>query len=258
MQPRQDDWNWQWRHLSDESLFLFKEWIAPRTLEDFRGKTVADAGCGGGQHTAFVAPYASKVYAIDLNTVAIARERNRASQNVAFVEGDIARVRLPEPVDILFCIGVIHHTDDPTATFAHLRTLVKPGGLMIVWCYSKEGNFLNERVLEPLKRAILLKLPKSILLGLAHLLTILITPIVWSVYLLPVPFLPYYQYFQNWRKLGYRRNMLNVFDKLNAPQTHFIDRATVGRWFSPDRFDDIVIRPYMGVSWHGSGRAKRD
>ncbi len=256
MQAKQRDWHWQWRHLQDDSLFLFQEWIAPHTLETFRGKIVVDAGCGGGQHTSFVAPVARKVYAIDLNTTDLARERNAAFRNVVYVEADLATVELPEKTDVLFCIGVIQHTDDPTKAFRHLQTLLKPGGLLILWCYSKEGNFLNERVLEPMKRWLLLKLPKLALLALAHVLTAMIYPFVYSIYLLPLRFLPYYEYFQNWRKLTYSRNMLNVFDKLNAPQTHFIPKETVQSWFASDVFADVRIEPYKGVSWKASGRLR--
>ncbi|MFA6319117.1 MAG: hypothetical protein WC943_17025, partial [Elusimicrobiota bacterium] len=70
---------------------------------------------------------------------------------------------------------------------------------------------------------------------------------------LPLRFLPYYEYFENWRILSYSRNMLNVFDKLNAPQTHFIRKERIERWFSPSEFQDIHISPYKGVSWRGSG-----
>lgn len=223
-------------------------------METFRDKIVIDAGCGGGQHTAFVSPFARMVYAIDLNTVDLARERNRDARNIKYIEGDLATIELPEQADVLFCIGVIQHTDDPDATFRHLQTLVKPGGLFILWCYSKEGNFLNEHVLEPIKRVILLKLPKAVLYAFAHLLTVLLYPLIYTVYLLPLRFLPYFEYFGNWRKLSYRRNMLNVFDKLNAPQTAFIPRKTVESWFSQDAFIDVRIAPYKGVSWKASGR----
>ena len=255
-QRKQADWHWQWKHLSDDSLFLFHEWIAPHTQETFRDKIVVDAGCGGGQHTLFVAPYARKVYAIDLNTVDLARERNKGARNITYIEDDLATVKLPEKADVLFCIGVIQHTDDPDATFRHLRTLVKPGGLFILWCYSKEGNFLNEYVLEPMKRVIVLRLPKAVIHALAYVLTAMIYPCVYSIYLLPLRFLPYYEYFQNWRKLSYARNMLNVFDKLNAPQTHFIPKETVESWFASDAFTDVRIEPYKGVSWKASGRLR--
>ena len=87
---------------------------------------------------------------------------------------------------------------------------------------------------------------------LAHMLTILVYLPVYTVYRLPIRFAPYYEYFANWRKLSYRRNLLNVFDKLNAPQTHFIRRSTVESWFASD-FDDVSITPYKGVSWRASG-----
>lgn len=253
MQQKQDEWRWQWEHLEDDNKWLFEEWIAPHTLESFRGKTVLDCGCGGGQHAMFTAPYAKRVLGVDLNASEIARKRNAAFPNVEIREADLAQMDLGEQFDVVYCIGVIHHTDDPDATFRNIARHCKPGGRVIVWCYSHEGNFLNRTVLETLKRWILLRLPRSINLFIAHLLTMMLYPVIYTIYLLPLKFLPFYEYFQNWRRLGYERNMLNVFDKLNAPQTWFITRRRIEGWFSPDRFADIHISPYKGVSWRGSG-----
>ncbi|MFA6099435.1 MAG: class I SAM-dependent methyltransferase [Patescibacteria group bacterium] len=256
MQKLQTEWHWQWKRLEDDSKFLFSEWIFPYNLESFKDKTVIDAGCGGGQHTNFVAPLAKKIYAIDLNTTDLARERNKNFNNIEYIQDDLATVKVPEKADILFCIGVIQHTDNPDATFQNLLKQIKPGGSFLLWCYAKEGNALNEYLLEPIKRWVLLKLPKPLLLGLAHVLTILLYPIIYSLYLLPLGFLPYYEYFINWRKLPYGRNMLNVFDKLNAPQTFFIPKSKIESWFSPDIFDDVHIHHYAGVSWRASGKLK--
>jgi SAM-dependent methyltransferase len=252
-QSKQNEWNWQWQEYQDDSLFLFKEWILPHTMEVFRNKHVVECGCGGGQHTAFVAPYAKSVVAIDLNTTELARERNKEHDHIDFVDGDLATVQVAEQADVAFCIGVIHHTDDPDKTFANIKNFVRPGGQLLLWCYSKEGNFLNWAVLEPLKRWFLLKLPKPILNLLAFVLTALIYPIVYSVYLLPLKFLPYFQYFENWRKLSFKRNQLNVFDKLNAPTTHFITKERVLQWFNNTDFTDVVFDHYKGVSWRVSG-----
>ena len=255
-QSKQSDWHWQWRAYADDSLFLFTEWITPHTLETFRGKRVIDCGCGGGQHAQFVAPYAQSVVGIDLNTVDLARERNREHTHVSFIEGDLATVTLPEQHDIAYCIGVIHHTDDPDKTFANIKQFVRSGGLLLVWCYAREGNWPNWFLLEPLKKWFLLRLPKPLLNALAFVLTAFIHPLVYTIYLLPLPFLPYYQYFDNWRKLSFRRNQLNVFDKLNAPTTHFITRDQAERWFNRDEFADVHIDHYNGVSWRVSGRKK--
>ena len=255
-QPKQDNWSEQWELFHDDSLFLFEEWIKPHTLESFRGKSVVDCGCGGGQHIEFIAPYASEVLGIDLNTTEVAKKYVGRLPNVHLLEGDLATVQLSKKYDIAYCIGVIQHTIDPDTTFANIKTFVKPGGLVILWCYAKEGNWLNWGVLEPVKRAILLKLPRKALLGLSWILTVFLYPIIYTIYLLPLQFLPYYYYFKNWRKLSFGRNQLNVFDKLNAPITNFITREQVTSWFNDREFADVHIDHYNGISWRASGVKK--
>ena len=80
-------------------------------MEDFKDKEVLECGCGGGQHTSFIAPYAKHITAVDLNTTAIARERNKGKANIEFIEADIMTMDLNKQFDIVFSIGVIHHTD---------------------------------------------------------------------------------------------------------------------------------------------------
>lgn len=253
IQRKQDDWKWQWERFEDKERWLFEHWIWPNTLEDFRGKRVLDAGCGGGQHTSFVAPYAAEIVAVDLNALEVAKERTKQFSNIQYIEGDIARIRFDQLFDIVYCVGVIHHTDNPDKTFANLARQTRSGGRMIVWCYSYEGNFLNRVFVEGAKRWFLMKLPKPALRTLSKILTALVYIPVYTIYFLPLKFLPYYEYFQNWRKLSFERNDLNVFDKLNAPQTDFIKKERAERWFSENGFRDVSITPYVGVSWRVSG-----
>ena len=70
-QVKQSEWHEQWSMLQDDELFLFQDWISPLTLEDFKGKEILEGGCGGGQHTSFVAPHAARIVATDLNTVVL-------------------------------------------------------------------------------------------------------------------------------------------------------------------------------------------
>ncbi len=252
-QKKQNDWYFQWQNYHDNSLFLFKEWIYPNTLEDFRDKTVLDAGCGGGQHTFFVAPFAKSVTAVDLNTVELAKRINKDFGNIEYVESDLATMNLEKTCDIVFCIGVVQHTDDPEKTVSNLKKHLHSGSKIILWVYSHEGNFLNRVVLEFLKRHLLLKLPKNILNFLAIILTFFVSIPVYTIYLLPLRFLPYDQYFENWRKLSFRRNLINVFDKLNAPQTIFIHRNEVEQWLDQREFKDVFIDHYKKVSWRASG-----
>ncbi len=243
--------------LQDDERFLFQDWIYPNTLEDFRGKTVLDCGCGGGQHVYYTAPYAAKVVAVDLNTAEIARRRNEQYDNVEFFEEDIATFSYPGGADIVYCVGVIHHTDDPDATFANLARLCKAGGRLIVWCYSIEGNQLVRWIVEPIRKLLLKNLSRAVLLFLSKAICILMYSFIYTIYCVPLfRWLPYYEYFQNFRRLSFERNTLNVFDKLNAPQTDFISRQRIENWFKPEIFEDIYIEPYKGVSWRASGTVK--
>jgi 2-polyprenyl-3-methyl-5-hydroxy-6-metoxy-1,4-benzoquinol methylase len=255
-QEKQIEWTEQWLLFQADELFFFKEWISPITLDEFKGKHVLECGCGGGQHTSFVAPLAASVTAVDLNTIDIARARNKEFQNIEFIEDDIATMDLGRQFDIVFCVGVIHHTDNPDSTFANIYRHCKPGGRVIIWTYSAEGNALVYWVVEPVRILFLRRLSRPTLVAVSKIVTALLYPFVYTIYLLPfLSFLPYYEYFRNFRRLTFERNVLNIFDKLNAPQTKFTTRSKCYEWFSPDKFlpDSISIRRYAGVSYSLTG-----
>jgi SAM-dependent methyltransferase len=252
VQAKQPEWHYQWDRFTDQEDFLFFDWIQPRTIDDFRGQRVLDAGCGPGHHIRIVAPVARQVVGLDLNAHELARKALAEFDNVEIVESDLARWQPDEPFDVVYSIGVIDHTDDPDASMAHLAELVRPGGLLAVWVWSEEGNAFMQKVVEPLRAKLLRRRSRKLVEKLARLLTALLYPLVYTIYLLPLRRLPYYEYFQNFRRLSFDRNALNVFDKLNAPYTEFISRERAARWF--DGFDDVQLTHYRGVSWCASGR----
>ena len=75
---------------------------------------------------------------------------------------------------------------------------------------------------------------------------------IYTIYKLPVGFLPYYDYFTNFRKMSFDRNNLNVFDKLNAPQVDFIKKERAYKWFDNNEFDILNLDSYSGVVWRVS------
>lgn len=256
MQVKQQQWHDQWSMFTDEELSVFLQYIHPYTLEDFRNKDILECGAGGGHHTSFMAPYAREITAVDLNTIEIAKEKNKQFTNISFIEDDIAVMNLNKMFDVVLAIGVIQHTDNPEKTVENLIRHVKHGGLLVMWVYSLEGNYLVQQALEPIRKAFLSNIDRSNLLLLSKMLTALLYIPVYSVYQLPLEFLPYYKYFKDFRKLGFNRNNLNVFDKLNAPQVDFISRERAKNWMSEHVFEDIAISQYKGVSWRISGRKK--
>jgi SAM-dependent methyltransferase len=258
-QKKSKEWLEQWKMFHDDERFLFEEWIHPVTLQDFTGKTVLECGCGGGQHTAFMLPYAKKIVATDLNTVELAREKNKGHEKVVFREYDIATMDIGEQFDIVICIGVIHHTDDPDRTFHNIYRHCKPGGMVIIWTYSAEGNELVRFLVEPARRVLLSKMPGKLLHFISSVLTVSLYPFVYSLYRIPfLRFLPYYDYFGNFRKMHYKRNLLNVFDKLNAPQTRFTTLLKCNEWFNASLFapESITIKKYKNTSYTLVGRKR--
>jgi SAM-dependent methyltransferase len=255
-QQKQSEWHEQWTLWKDQELFLFNDWIHPNTLDDFKNRDVLEAGCGGGQHTAFVAPYAKSIVAVDLNTTDIGRERTRSFQNVNFIEADIATMNLERQFDVVFSIGVIHHTDHPDATVENLKRHVKPGGKLIIWVYAYEGNFWVRTWVEPIRKRFLGRMSRSRLMAISKLITLGMYLPIYTLSRLPLRFLPFYDYFGNFVKLSFYRNALNVFDKLNAPQVEFIKRERMETWFHDGQFEAVHVSAYKGVSWRGSGRKK--
>ena len=110
-----------------------------------------------------------------------------------------------------------------------------------------------KHTVEPFRKSILLNVNRKTLLQLARFITAIMYLPIYTVYLLPLKILPYYHYFVNFRKLSFYRNVLNVFDKLNAPQVMFITQDHARSWLKNNEFDQIHISSYNNVSWRISG-----
>jgi 2-polyprenyl-3-methyl-5-hydroxy-6-metoxy-1,4-benzoquinol methylase len=250
---------WKTQHqLAHETLaefpFLYHDWIYPNTLETLRDKDVLDAGSGPGVQIRLMAQVARSITAVDLEALDVSTETTRdLAGKVHYVRDDISKMDLGRQFDVVNCVGVIHHTDDPTVTFRNLARHLKPGGRMIIWAYAREGNFLMANIVEPFRKRVLDKAPHQVIWWLSMAVTAAMWPIVHTIYRLPLRFLPYYEYFDNFRRLSLRRNVLNAYDKLNAPQQHFLSRETMASWFNAGEFCDVHLSQYKGVSWRASG-----
>ncbi len=106
-------------------------------------KVILDAGCGGGIKTAWFAQLApnSTVIGMDFSEgCMIAAKKYAALKNLYFIRGDIADTPFkPGVVDYVNCDQVIHHTENPPKTFAHLTSLIAPNGEFACYVYAKKA-----------------------------------------------------------------------------------------------------------------------
>ena len=79
-------------------------------------------------------------HAIDLSSAVEAASRNlRHHPNASFYQADIFNLPFADGTfDVIYSIGVLHHTPDTRRAFLSLTKLLKPGGVIAIWVYSTE------------------------------------------------------------------------------------------------------------------------
>ncbi|MFN2599460.1 MAG: class I SAM-dependent methyltransferase [Pyrinomonadaceae bacterium] len=141
--------------------------ISPREL---RGKTVLDAGCGGGRFVELLSEHGAQVVGVDMDGVGL-RQANEQLADCAgahFVQADLFNLPFrPGAFDLIYSLGVLHHTPDPRLAFMSLTRLLKAGGQIAIWVYPK-----SERTpVSDLLRPVTTRIPKNSLYWIAWAVT---------------------------------------------------------------------------------------
>lgn len=129
-----------------------KKWLLElygfKTEEGFKKflgnkNVIIDAGCGLGYKSAWMAESSlnSTVFGIDFSeAVYIAAKRYKHIPNLFFLRADIANLPFKKGVlDFILCDQVIHHTEIPENTFAHLSSLLTDDGKFACYVYAKKA-----------------------------------------------------------------------------------------------------------------------
>jgi SAM-dependent methyltransferase len=142
------------------------------TKEDLKGMLVLDAGCGNGRYLEIVQKYGAKVIGVDMSqSVEQSYENVGKLENVEIVQADILNLPFFEKTfDIIFSLGVIHHTSDCHFAFEQLAKLIKPNGKMAVWVYSDDGwKFKIYNKVSNFYRIFTTRLPPKVLYKLCYI-----------------------------------------------------------------------------------------
>ena len=92
-----------------------------------------EVGCGAGYASAYLCGKYNSYTGIDHSEglIRIARKRH-VRKNVRFIHSDLMQFNSPETFDLALMIGVLHHLEDIPAAVEKVRSLLKPGGYLVV------------------------------------------------------------------------------------------------------------------------------
>ena len=219
---------------SDESERTFTEKTG-LTPADVAGKLVLDAGCGMGRFADVVSRWGGHVVGIDLSLAVEAAHANLAGrENVRIMQADLFHLPFPPGTfDIVYSIGVLHHTPDCEKAFRQLVPFVRPGGRLCVWVYGTMGPW--ERFAR-LYRRVTVRMPRRLLHALCHAAIPwyhvcrlpLVGPLLWTLF--PISLHPN----PDWR-------VLDTFDWYSPRYQSLHTFPEVYRWFQSEGLVNITL-----------------
>jgi SAM-dependent methyltransferase len=98
-------------------------------------KTAADIGGGYGRLTAFLAPFAKKIFLIEPSKKQrdLAKTFLRGLNGISINPGTAEHTGLPDAsVDLVLLIRVMHHLPNPVPSLNEINRILKPGGILVL------------------------------------------------------------------------------------------------------------------------------
>lgn len=229
--------------------FLVKTGVDP---QDFSGRRVLDVGVGTGRYADVVQRAGAEVVGIDLSLAvetAMANVGGRPAAHV--VQADCFNLPFaPESFDLIYSVGVLHHTPDCRRAFLSLIPYLKPGGTIAVWVYSAHHHApgsVKERV-NLATRAITSRLPNRLL----YFLCLLELPLYFlrkipgfdqALHLL-LPGAIYHAIPPSNRKRRVTEHILDLFDWYSPKYQSKHEFPEVFGWFEEAGLERIRVLPY--------------
>jgi len=235
------EWN-TFDDVRDEDADFAEVYFRDLDMESLHGKIGLDAGCGKGRYTRFVAPHLDALVALDGSSAVEAAARNLEScPNVLVVKADLRTAPVvPGTVDLVVCLGVLHHLQDPRQGFRSLVRLLAPDGRILVYVYSRPSVFGTRRLALAAARVL-----RGLTVRTPHrLLRVLCAPVAALLYvgvvrpgafgerarIGPLARLPMAGY----RGKSLRSLLLDTFDRLSAPVEYRYVWEELAPWFEEE------------------------
>jgi SAM-dependent methyltransferase len=222
----------QFNRIQPEDESYWRWYFADLDLLDLEHRIGLDAGCGKGRYTLFTARHLKAVVALDGSEAVVAAATNLADcPNATVVRADLRSAPFePESFGFISCLGVLHHLEDPEAGFDSLVRLLAPGGILLVYVYSRSHKVgtraIGLRMARELRRVTTRTPPGAIRImswpiALLLWLTVVHAGARWR------PHLPLAVY----RGQPMRALWLDTFDRLSAPIEHRYTWMQLQPWY---------------------------
>ena len=192
--------------------------------------------------------------ALDGSSAVEAAARNLAEfANTSVVRADLRSAPFrPGAFGFVSCLGVLHHLEDPRQGFATLAELLAPGGIVIVYLYSRPEGAGIRRVALALAgglRRLTVRMPHRMLrrfsaLVAAGLSVLVVRPGAWGArrgvrWLSGLPMAAY-------RGKPLRSLVLDTFDRLSAPVEYRYVWEELAPWFDGEGLVVDAVREEAG------------
>ncbi len=215
-----------------EETFRAKTGLSP---EEVAGRLVLDVGCGMGRFADVVSRWGGNVVGIDLSLAVEAAHANLGGrENVRILQADLFHLPFrPGTFDIVYSLGVLHHTPDCEKAFRQLVPFVRPGGRVCIWLYGKMGPWEH---FARLYRKLTVRMPKRLLHALCYLAIPwyhvcrlpVVGPLLWTIFPISRHSNP------DWR-------VLDTFDWYSPKYQSLHTFPEVYRWFRSEGLVDIAL-----------------
>jgi ubiquinone/menaquinone biosynthesis C-methylase UbiE len=139
---------WEWRRHRRTQIAFEEGREAERTFaektglgpDDVRGKLVLDVGVGTGRFADVVARWGGTVVGADLSLAVLSARANLARHAPRALVAQADLFHLPfkaESFDVVYSIGVLHHTPSTRDALRAIARFVKPGGVLAAAVYEE-------------------------------------------------------------------------------------------------------------------------
>lgn len=254
----------EWRRFGEQLAAYedsFRWYLEPLGEATLEGIVVLDAGCGMGRFTHHFLRLGARVLALDASPAIEVAAANNPGADALFVQADLLHPPVAEgTIDLVCCLGVLHHVEDTLAGLGRIVTAARPGGWVLAYLYHDPGEIApwQGRLLSLVTaaRRITTRLPFTVLRPLTWLLAVAL----WAGYVLPLRLLagrgpesPARRLPLGWY-VDYPFRMLwnDQFDRFSAPLEKRYRRAEVEALMRGAGLTDVRI--LGGHGWRAAGQ----